>query len=178
MYFCQVVQSIIKIYISITILIALTIVIYLYNKYYYYYLVFTTTATIITTNYYLFLVTNGITSQSKVKVKHLKPNQVHKMVACKKPLAIFPKTTKKENNSSVEINEEAISNLENIRIQEELFDDLDEMSEDQINLLNDTELLKTISMTEKDIVNQLKDEEQKIVNIYKNIELPINKEKL
>lgn len=129
-------------------------------------------------NLILISVTNGITSQSKVKVKHLKPNQIHKMVVCKKPLAIFPKTKKTKLNSFNKINKNAKSNLENICIKEELLDELDEMNEDQINLLRDTELLKTISMTENDIVNKIKDEEQEVVDIYKNNELPIIKDKL
>jgi len=66
-----------------------------------------------------FSVTNGITSQSKVKIKHLKPNQVHKMVACKQTLAMFPKTSKKNVNYSVKTK----SNSEKVCLKEELLDD-------------------------------------------------------
>jgi len=125
-----------------------------------------------------FLVTNGITNQSKVKVKHLKPNQVHKMVACEKPLASFPKTV----NNSIKTKKKTKSNIEKICLKEELLDDLDEMNEDQMSLLRDIELLQTITMTENDIEKKIGSnhvkEEQEIVDIYKKIKLTKNKNKM
>ncbi|VVC37456.1 DNA-directed RNA polymerase, N-terminal,Pentatricopeptide repeat,DNA-directed RNA [Cinara cedri] len=115
-------------------------------------------------------VTNGVTSQSKVKLKHLKPNQVHKMVSCKKPVAIFPKTEKKKKNSSVITSTNTESNMNKICLQEKFLDDIDEMNDDQINLLKDTELLQTIAMAENDTdmkfcSNSIK-EEQEFVDMY------------
>ncbi|XP_060878256.1 DNA-directed RNA polymerase, mitochondrial [Metopolophium dirhodum] len=123
-------------------------------------------------------VTNSVTSQSKVKVKHLKPNQVQKMVACKKPLAMFPKT-EKTNDCSDKLSITTISNIKKNSLKEALLDDIDEMNEDQISLLRDTEFLQTITMTENDIENKytpghLKGEQ----DIYNGIELPKSKDKL
>lgn len=129
----------------------------------------------------LFLVTNGITSQSKVKVKHLKPNQVHKMVASKKTLATFPKTSKKNDDSSVRIDKKTKSSSKTVFLKEELLDDLDEMNEDHINLLKDAELLQTIEMTENDMENKygsdnMKEEQE--VNIYDSVKLSKSKDNL
>lgn len=129
--------------------------------------------------FFLFLVTNGITSQSKVKVKHLKPNQVHKMVACKKSLAIFPKTTKKKDNSSLKTVNTKF-NLDKDCFNEELLDNIDELNEDQIKLLKDSELLQTISITEIDIENKFVSDhikEQEAVDIHNSIK-PSNGDKL
>jgi len=123
-----------------------------------------------------FLVTNGITSQSKVKVKHLKPNQVHKMVACEKPLASFPKSV----NNSIKTNKITKSNIEKICLKEELLDDLDEMNEDHLSLLKDIELLQTIAMTENDIENKINSnhiKEDQEIDIYKKIKLTKSKDK-
>lgn len=122
----------------------------------------------------MFLVTNGITSQSKVKIKHLKPNQVHKMVACEKPLAIFPKTVK---SPSIKTTKKPKSNVETICVKEELLDDLDETNEDQMKLLKDIELLQTIEMTENDVENKFSSnhiKEQGIVNVNKTLTNNIN----
>lgn len=134
-------------------------------------------------NFILFLVTNGITSQSKVKVKHLKPNQVHKMVASKKTLAIFPKTEKNiYDDTSVSIDKKTKSESKKMCFKEELLDDIDEMNDDHINLLKDTELLQTIEMTENDIENKYSVqnviEEQEDVNIYDSIKLSKSKDNL
>ncbi|KAL4141406.1 hypothetical protein QTP88_004049 [Uroleucon formosanum] len=123
-------------------------------------------------------VANNITSQSKVKVKHLKPNQVQKMVACKKPLAMFPKT-EKTNDCTDKLSIRTISNIKKNSLKEALLDDIDEMNEDQISLLKDTEFLQTITMTENDIENKfvpghLKGDQ----DIYNSIELPKSKDKL
>lgn len=126
--------------------------------------------------------TNGITSQSKVKVKHLKPNQVHKMVACKKTLAMFPKTIKQCHLSSIKTGTKTKLNLEKKCFKEELLDDIDELNEDQINLLKDTELLQTITMTENDIGSKfssaIKKEEQELIEIYSSVNPSIDQDKL
>lgn len=130
----------------------------------------------------MILVTNGITSQSKVKLKHLKPNQIHKMVSCKKPLAMFPKTGGKKKNSSLKTITKTQSNRKEISLQEELLDDIDEMNEDQLNLLKDTELLQTIAMAENDTdmkfcSNRIK-EEQEFVDLYSSMKSSETKNKL
>lgn len=130
----------------------------------------------------MILVTNGITSQSKVKLKHLKPNQIHKMVSCKKPLAMFPKSVGKKKNSSVKTITKTQSNWKQINLQEEFLDDIDEMNEDQLNLLKDTELLQTIAMAENDTdmkfcSNRIK-EEQGFVDMYSSIKSSETKNKL
>jgi len=101
------------------------------------------------------------------------------MVASKKPLAMFPKTTKTNNNCSDKISLKSTSNIRKHSIKEELLDDMDEMNEDQISLLKDTDFLQTITMTENDIENKfdsnhLKDEQ----DVYNSIELNKRKDKL
>ncbi|XP_050532708.1 DNA-directed RNA polymerase, mitochondrial [Daktulosphaira vitifoliae] len=98
-------------------------------------------------------VSNGNTSQSKVKIKHLKPNQVHRMVACKKTLAMFPKTTKNVLKSDKTLLKTSSYKNKSL-LKEELLEDIDELSEDQRKLLNDSELLQTITLTENDIDNK------------------------
>lgn len=128
---------------------------------------------------FMFQVTNGVTSQSKVKVKHLKPNQVHKMVTCKKPLAMFPKSTKINVNSSKKLSIKTVSNIKKNCIKEELLDDLDELNEDQISLLKDTEFLQTITMTENDIESKFSsDHLQEEPDICNSIKLHKSKDKL
>jgi len=100
------------------------------------------------------------------------------MVACKKPLAMFP-ITEKTNDCSDKLSIKTISNMKKNSLKEALLDDIDEMNEDQISLLKDTEFLQTIAMTENDIENKytpghLKGEQ----DIYNNIELPKSKDKL
>lgn len=98
------------------------------------------------------------------------------MVACKKPLAMFPKTTKKRNNSFIGTK----FNLDKDCLKEELLDNIDELNEDQIKLLKDSELLQTISMTEIDIENKFVSDhikEQEVVDIYNSIK-PNDKDKL
>lgn len=115
-------------------------------------------------------------------MKHLKPNQVHKMVDCKKTLAMFPKTAKEDRNSSVKFDQKIKYNLDNNYIKEELLDDLDEMTEDQINLFKDTEFLHTIAMSDNFINNKfhLDDikEEQEIFDDYNSTKSPNNKQKM
>lgn len=103
------------------------------------------------------------------------------MVACKKPLAMFPKTKKKlksdKNNTKI------TQNMDNNCFREELLDDIDGMTEDQINLLKDTELIQSIAMTERDIDNKfnpdnMKDEYQGIDEIYNSTKLPSSPAKL
>lgn len=101
------------------------------------------------------------------------------MVACKKPLAMFPKTAK-TNDCPDKLSIKTISNIKKNSLKEELLDDIDEMNEDQISLLKDTEFLQTITMTENDIENKfaldhLKGEQE---DIYNSIELPKSKDKL
>jgi hypothetical protein len=101
------------------------------------------------------------------------------MVACKKPLAMFPKTSKTNNNCSDKVSIKTISNIKKHSIKEELLDEIDEMNEDQISLLKDTDFLQTITMTENDIENKfgsnnLKEEQ----DFYNNIELSKSKDKL
>jgi len=127
---------------------------------------------------FCFLVTSNVTSQSKVKVKHLKPNQVHKMAACKKPLAMFHKTTKINDNYADKLSKKTLSNIKKISLKEELLDDLDEMNEDQISLLKDAEFLQTITITENDIENKFAINNLKEQNIYNSIELHKTKDKL
>lgn len=126
--------------------------------------------------------TNGTTSQSKVKVKHLKPNQVHKMVACKKTLAMFPKTIKQCDHSPIKTGTKTKLNLEKKSFKEEFLDDIDELNEDQINLLKDTELLQTITMTENDMGSKfssaIKKEDQELVEIYNSANSSIDQDKL
>lgn len=130
----------------------------------------------------MFLVTNGTTSQSKVKVKHLKPNQLHKMIVNNKTLATFPKTVNKSVNSSISIDKKAKSTFKNGAFNEELLDDIDELNEEHLNLLKDTELLQSIAMTEKDVENKYNfgnvKEKQEIVNIDDSIKVPKSKGKL
>lgn len=100
------------------------------------------------------------------------------MVASKKPLAMFPKTAKTNNNCSDKMSIKTTSNIKH-NIKEELLDDMDEMNEDQISLLKDTDFLQTITMTENDIENKfdsnhLKDEQ----DVYNSIELNKSKDKL
>lgn len=131
--------------------------------------------------YFYFIVTNGITSQSKVKLKHLKPNQVHKMVSCKKPLAMFPKKSKTDYDNSVKTNSKVKSDIEEVYLKNELLDDIDEMNEDQINLLQDTELLQTIAMTENDIENKFVSDHEKqkeMFDFYDNSKLSNNINKM
>jgi len=104
---------------------------------------------------------------------------VQKMVACKKPLAMFPKTVKTNDNCSDKASIKNTSNIKKHSIKEELLDDMDEMNEDQISLLKDTDFLQTITMTENDIENKfdsnyLKDEQ----DVYNSIELNKSKDKL
>lgn len=73
-------------------------------------------------------------------------------------------------------------NFQEIRLQEELLDHIDEVNEDQINLLRDTELLQTIAMAENDTdmkfcSNRIK-EEQEFLNIYNNMKSSETKDKL
>lgn len=101
------------------------------------------------------------------------------MVACKKPLAMFPKTAKTNDNCSDKVSIKTTSNIKKYSIKEELLDDMDEMNEDQISLLKDTDFLQTITMTENDIENKfdsnhLKDEQ----DVYNSIELNKSKDKL
>jgi len=100
------------------------------------------------------------------------------MVACKKPLAMFPKM-EKTNDCSDKLSIRTKSNIKKNSLKEALLDDIDEMNEDQISLLKDTELLQTITMTENDIEHKfvpghLKEEQ----DIYNSIELPKSKDKL
>lgn len=100
------------------------------------------------------------------------------MVACKKPLAMFPKT-EKTNDCTDKLSIRTISNIKKNSLKEALLDDIDEMNEDQISLLKDTEFLQTITMTENDIENKfvpghLKGDQ----DIYNSIELPKSKDKL
>lgn len=116
-----------------------------------------------------------------MKVKNLKPSQVHKMVACKKPLAMFPKTAKKDENSSIKTSQKTKFNLEKNALKEELLDDLDELTEDQLNLFKDTELLHTIALS--DNLNNIKfhseniKEEHEIVDGYNFTKSHNNKDK-
>lgn len=101
------------------------------------------------------------------------------MVASKKPLAMFPKTAKTNDNCSDKISIKTTSNIKKHSIKEELLDDMDEMNEDQISLLKDTDFLQTIAMTENDIENKfdsnhLKDEQ----DVYNSIEVNKSKDKL
>lgn len=104
------------------------------------------------------------------------------MVANKKTLASFPKTTKKSVNLSVKSDVNIKSDVDKICFKEELLDDIDEMNEDQVNLLHDTELLHTIGMTENDIENKLHSsnlkEELVIGDTCNIIKLSKNKKKL
>lgn len=96
------------------------------------------------------------------------------MVASKKTLATFPKTAKKNDDSSVTTVKKTKSNSKKVCLKEELLDDLDEMNEDHINLLKDAELLQTIEMTENDIENKYgidNIKEQETVNIYDSVKL-------
>lgn len=100
------------------------------------------------------------------------------MVACKKPLAMFPKT-EITNDCSHKLSMKTISDIKKNSLKEALLDDIDELNEDQISLLKDTEFLQTITMTENDIENKfapghLKGEQ----DIYNSIELPKSKDKL
>lgn len=102
------------------------------------------------------------------------------MVSSKTPLNIFPTKKDLKNISSVRtVNK---SNIEQLCLKEELLDDLDELNEDQINLLKDTELLQAISMTENDIENKFKSHNIKedLENVYitDKIELSKTKNKL
>lgn len=129
----------------------------------------------------LFSVTNGITSQSKIKVKHLKPNQVHKMVACQKPLAMFPKAIKKRDHSAITSSTNNTLIVDKKCFKEELLDDIDELNEDQINLLKDTELLQTITMTENDFGKKVGSgfkKDQELVEIYNSFDSSFNQDKL
>lgn len=104
------------------------------------------------------------------------------MVSCKKPLAMFPKIIIKKKNSSIKTITKTKSDWKEICLQEEFLDDLDEMNEDQMNLLRDTELLKTIAITENDTdmkfcSNPIK-EEQELIDIYNNMESFESKAKL
>lgn len=102
----------------------------------------------------LILVTNGNTNQSTVKVKHLKPNQVQKMVSFKKPQAMFPNTAKEYDKYDEKAIKKTNYNNDTIYLKEELLEHIDEMNEDQINLLKDADLLQTIAMTENYIANR------------------------
>jgi len=100
------------------------------------------------------------------------------MVACKKPLAMFPKTAK-TNYCSDNLSIKTISKIKKNCLKEELFDDIDEMNEDQISLLKDTEFLQTITMTENDIGNKIASDHIKgVQDIYNSIELPKCQDKL
>uniref|UniRef100_A0A2S2PVK5 DNA-directed RNA polymerase n=2 Tax=Sipha flava TaxID=143950 RepID=A0A2S2PVK5_9HEMI len=125
-------------------------------------------------------VTNGNTNQSKVKVKHLKPNQVQKMVSYKKPQAMFPNTAKKDDSYYVKTKSINCNN-DDIYLKEELLEHIDEMNEDQINLLKDADLLQTIAMTENDIENKFdsnQGKELEISHIYNTNKLSKSKNKL
>lgn len=105
------------------------------------------------------------------------------MVSCKTSLGIFP--TKKNSKNKLPINniKKTKSNLDKVYLKEELLDDLDEMNEDQINLLKDSELLQVISMTENDIQSKfisqhLEGEELENVDICESIKLSKKKKKL
>lgn len=103
------------------------------------------------------------------------------MVASKKTLATFPKATKKNDDSSVTIIKKTKSNSKKVCLKEELLDDLDEMNEDQINLLKDAELLRTIEMTENDMENKYgidNIKEQEAVNIYDGVKFLKSKDNL
>lgn len=100
------------------------------------------------------------------------------MVACKKTLAVFPKTAK-TNDCSEKLSIKTISNIKKNSLKEELLDDIDEMNEDQISLLKDTEFLQTITMTENDIGNKIASHHIKgVQDIYNSIELPKSQDKL
>lgn len=72
------------------------------------------------------------------------------MVACEKPLAVFPKRLK---NCSVKTTQKTKSNVEKVCLKEELLDDLDEMNEDQMNLLKDIDLLQ-LAIMENNVENK------------------------
>lgn len=76
------------------------------------------------------------------------------MVSCKTPMGIFPTKNDTKNKLPISKKKNINLNLDKVSIKEELLDDLDEMNEDHINLLKDTELLQAISMTENDIENK------------------------
>ncbi|XP_050428199.1 DNA-directed RNA polymerase, mitochondrial [Adelges cooleyi] len=95
-------------------------------------------------------VSNGVTSESKIKIKHLKPNQVHNMVANKKPLVMFPKSGE-NSNKCVKTISKPNNNFNKSISKEELLEDIDELHDEHQHLLNDSELLKTLALTENDI---------------------------